>query len=285
MKKNYVVPCLLLAALFGMVLSGGCTKPVSVESKWRNHNITISGNDDEWGSATMYVPEAKISVTLFNDSTDMYIRVCSRDRGIQAHVLGMGMTVWFDPGGGKDKSFGIRFPIGRKDIDAPVFAKADTRKPEDFENVIEESNNELEIVYPVLDEYYRMLMSAAETHGISAKLHFTKGNLIYELKIPLVRDEHRQHAIGIAKNDIDAVSAICIGFETPEPDFKAIKKEDGSSTPPQGGGMPPEGNMPPGDMGGMPGGRIAGGGPPGHDMLSEGIDVWLSVNLAQNPQM
>jgi hypothetical protein len=277
MKKILIFPSLPYIILATLAVSHGCTKQIHVSSRWHNHAIAIEGTDDEWGSATIYATKAKVSLTLLNDSNDIYIRLCSRDRDVQAHVLGLGLTVWFDPDGGKNKAFGIHFPLGRHETGMPPMSRKDTQHPEDFQKMIEKSTEELEILYPDKEACHTMLLSAAEVHGISAALYFLKGNLVYELKVPLVRDEKHQHAIGISMNEATTGAVLGVGFETPEIDLKDMQERRegegaGEMPPAEGSGMPPAGT-----------GRMPSGGPPDMSKTPERIDLWISVALASKP--
>ena len=100
--------------LLVFIFNSECAKQIELSSAWRDSEIFIDGIDNEWGSATIYAAKAKVSITLINDSQDIYIQLCSRDRQVHAQILGMGLTIWFDPDGGKKKTFGIRFPLGMK---------------------------------------------------------------------------------------------------------------------------------------------------------------------------
>ncbi len=284
MKKILIFPNLPYIILAVLALFHGCSKPVQVSSRWLDHEIAIDGTDDEWGSATIYAKQAKVSLTVLNDSTDMYIRLCSRDRDVQARVLGPGLTVWFDPDGGKDKTFGIHFPLGRHEPGMPAMSRENMQQPQDFQKIIEKSAKELEILYPEKEACHRMLLSAAEAHGINATLYFLKGNLVYELKVPLMHDEKHQHAIGIRMNEANTNAVLGVGFETPEIHLEEMgQRQEGEGA----GEMPPAGGsgMPPGGREGMPGGGTPGGGPPGMSQAPERIDLWISVALASKPSV
>jgi hypothetical protein len=276
-NKELIVHGVLLSMLVGIVLITGCSTPIFLKSRWPENEITVDDGDDEWGSATMYVHEAKVSLTLINDSMYLYIRLHSRDRAVQMQMLGGGLTIWFDPTGKKKKDFGIHYPMRGQLRDMPI---AGIKKPEHMEEIIAKPIDELEILFPEIEESHQFLLTAAKVHGIDAKLRFSKGNLIYELKVPLVKSEEHKYAIGINMSDSAPDSMISIGFETAELDREAMKekmeqerKELGMEEPPEAGRMPP---------GGMPG-EMPGGGPPGAGKMSEPINLWISVKLALRP--
>ena len=271
------------AAVFSILLATGCAQPIELSSRWRDCDIAISEIDSDWGTATMYVPKAKIAVTMINDEEYLYVRLASRDRSVQAQVMGMGLTLWFDPRGGKGKTFGIHFPLGKQDADMPLMTGGRDNDPKKFEEMLRETMNELEILGPGKEEIRRMSTGTAGVQGINVTVGISKGNLIYELRIPLTRDDHHAIAVGINPSDTDTIKAIGIGFETPEFDISKIKKrtetegEKPEGMPAEGGSGPPRGGM-----GRMPGGGVPGGGPPRGDKPKR-LNVWTVLKLASRP--
>ncbi len=278
MKVNYHVLILIMLLVFG--IDTECAKPIELSSAWRDSDIFINGIDNEWGRATIYAAKAKVSLTLINDSQDMYIRLYSRDRQVHAHVLGMGLTIWFDPTGSKSKTFGIRFPLGLQDMIGMPMMMPGTEgdQGERLQKMLERAPDELEILRSGEEEIYRISLTEAKTHGIVVRLGFSRGNLIYELKVPLIQDEGHIYAIGINTPETDAGTVIGIGFETPALNMEEMRKkmEEG------GMGMPNEGQPPGGDR--MPGG-MHGGGPPAGRGKPERLNLWTKVQLASRPSV
>ena len=99
----------VLALILGVA---GCGTP-RLMSRWLDRKVAIDGDPTEWDGTLYTLEDSKVKVGFFNDGSDLYLCVGSEDRGVRRQVLGMGMTVWFDPGGGKNKVLGIRFPLGR----------------------------------------------------------------------------------------------------------------------------------------------------------------------------
>jgi hypothetical protein len=271
------------AAVFSILLATGCAQPIELSSRWRECDITIGDIDSDWGTATMYVPKAKIAVTMINDEEYLYVRLASRDRSVQAQVMGMGLTLWFDPRGGKGKTLGIHFPLGKQDSDMPLMTGSRDNDPKKFEEMLRETMNELEILGPGKEEIRKMSTGTAEAQGMKVTVGMSKGNLIYELRIPLTQDDQHTIAVGINSSDADTIKAIGIGFETPEFDLTKVRKRtETEGEKPEG--MPAEGGSgpPPGGMGRMPGGGMPGGGPPGGEK-PERLKVWTVLKLALLP--
>ncbi len=271
-SANYLSALLVVATSISFV--AGCGKSIELKSRWRDIDVAVDNIDNEWGSATIYASKAKVSLTLLNDNHNIYIRLCSRDRQVHAHVLGMGLTVWFDPDGGKSKTFGIRFPLGMKDThNMPMIRGRESDQGERLQKMLEKSTDELEILGSSEEKTYRISLTEAEIQGLNAKMGFTNGNLVYELKVPFIQDEEHLYAIGINTPDPDAGTVIGIGFETPEINMEEMRKKI------KQGGM----EMPGG--GRMPGGGMRGGDRPDGRGKPERLNLWTKVTLASEPSV
>jgi len=280
MQKRLTTYTPFLLTLFAMVSLGGCEKPIELNSKWRNFEITIDGKDNEWGGATIYAEKEKVSLTILNDSDYMYIRINSRDHSVQTQVLGMGFTLWFDPNDGKNKTFGIHFPLGMHNIGMPMMAgNHQVNQGEIIQQMLARLTDEMEILGPGEKNTLRISLAEAKEHGINVGLDCSSGNLVYELKVPFVQGEDHLFAIGLKVTEFGTNRTIGIGFETPEIDMEGMKKnmeEKGMGMPTGGSGMPP-GGMPGGGMphGGMPGGEMHGG-----PEMPKRLQLWTTVKLA-----
>jgi hypothetical protein len=268
------------ASVFTVFILSGCAQPMRLSSRWRNIDIEIGDVGSDWGRAAMYVPKAKIAVTMINDSEFLYIRLSSRDREMQAQVMTMGLTLWFDAGGGKNKITGVHFPLGMQSRHKPPVYEGIGRGPKgmNMEDALRGVMNELEIIGPGKDENRTMSQSVAASHGLDVSLGMLHGNMIYEMKIPLALNDKHQIAVGLNQNSADTTRKIGIGFETPEFDMSGFKKRPGSE------GEPPDG-MEPDEGSGVPSGGMEGihrGGPPGGAKTAR-LDIWTVVKLATLP--
>jgi hypothetical protein len=180
-----------------------------------------------------------------------------------------GFTVWFDPEGGKNRAFGVRFPLGMQGQQPPIAFGA-RANPEEAEKLIQQQR-ELEIMRPGKEERQRMLLMQAQ--GIKAKLGNDQGFLVYELSVPLRESSDHPYAIGIDEN-----RTIGIGFEASELNLDKMREQFGG-TGRMGGPPGGSGSMPPGG-GGPSGGRPPGVGPPGGKGI-EPLKLWTRVELAR----
>lgn len=252
-----------LTAIIILFLSG--CRTIELTSYWREGEIKIDGNSDEWQGKTWMIKDIKnVLFGFMNDDDYLYLLFTFGDRTLQRQVAMGGLTIWFDRKGGNEKRFGIHYPLTmmmdmppmrrlpRPDVDHGI----DTtfKFPENF-------SDELEIYGPVENEHNRMRLQ--ETGGIEISLRHTMGSLIYEMKVPLKDKGPQPYVIGA-----NAGSIIGIGIETT--DFGKLGFRD--ERPSMNGGF-----------GERMGGRLPGDGPP-HDMrgVKEPLNVWLKLKLESN---
>lgn len=281
----------LVFLLGGLLVVTGCGK-LAMDSNWRTRQITIDGGDGDWQGAVTYVAKGSTVVGLLNDEQFLYLRLASADRATQVQVMRLGFTVWFDARGGGQQSFGIRFPQGMGGRGRP-FAEGEgeqepgrqqwaAREPGEVPPAV--ALGQPEVIGPGKGERHRL--TDPDSQGIDLEVVQAEGRLVYELKIPLARDEAHPYGLGVRPGQ-----QFSIGFETNTPDREAMRaRRGGGGRRPGGmggGGMGPEGlgpggMEPPGmGMGGSRGGRGMGGGRPaaGGD-LPQPLKLWVKVRLA-----
>jgi len=261
----------LLLVLFLSVLSQiGCNS-LELKSEWRDREIAVDGNNTDWLGAMYYFEDRNISVGILNDASSIYICMIAEDRLMRSQVMRQGFTIWFNPTGGKEKTFGIKFPIGMQGVEGqgfPMGLREGERDQERIREQFEKSLEDLEILGPRKDDQKRMPVEEAK--GIDIVVDPSGGLLVYELKVPLLHSEQHPYAVGAEAGDL-----IGIGLEIPKMDRAAMRKR-------MGGGMPGGTGMPGGGRRGGMGGRPGGMGMPGgrRPQMPKGLKVWVSVQLA-----
>jgi hypothetical protein len=278
-RANNRLPILCAMCILATSLAG-CKNQIALTSKWCDQGMDFGASSDEWGPATIYAEKEKVSLTLLNDGDYVYIRLNTRDRGIQSQLLMAGLTVWFNSDGSKRKTIGIRFPLGMHGNVPPAMARQGTRDVKAIERMTEEMN-EIEILGPDKESVNRTFLVAAAASGINAKIGLVKGNLIYKLKFPLVKKDEFPYAVGINSEEIATSKVIGVGFETPKINRGEMRKNMGGEEPP---GMPP-GGTPPEGSGMLPssGERPAAGERMPHGGMPEPLNLWTKVTLASEP--
>ena len=239
----------------------------------------IDGIPSEWRGATTWVQSPNCAVGVKNDADYLYLCLSSPLEEIAVQIVMRGFTVWLDPEGDGGRTFGIHCPIGSpmgtgKPKELGEVARDQARFQEMIVDRLKNAGSVLEIVGADNDSGTRL--TAGDAPGIEVALGYQDGRVVYELKVPLRRDERHPYAIGIKGNK----HRIGVGFQTPEitrDEMMAAMGERRNGGMPGGGpraGAPPEGEMPGGDM---DGGRIPGGGPRN---MPQPLDVWVKVQLA-----
>lgn len=246
-----------------------------LSSNWRDREITVDGKSDDWMGEMIYFEEENISVGLLNDESFMYICMIAENPFVLNRVMRQGLTIWFDPDGGKEKAFGIKFPIGmqgRQGQRAPQRTRGEERirgeeqDQERLQRAFRRSMAELEILGPGKDEKKRIAVE--EATGIDIYLEATSGLFVYELKVPLLHGEQQPYAVGA-----EAGSSVSIGLETPKIDRDAMRERMGGRS-----GMGGRGGM--GGRSGMGGRGGMGMGGRGGMQMPKPLKIWAVVQLA-----
>lgn len=235
---------ILLAAL---VIGCGMTE---MESRWRDRDIVIDGIDNgpEWEYARYFIDTRQVTLGIMNDSDALYLRLSSRDTGVQRQVLTGGLTIWFDETGEGTKTFGVRYPPGISASDSteiPAMPRApqssgfrrggrggaiDTDAITKVVNaMIAMEGDDVDIIDIPQNSSTWLGEDEARKDGIEYAIGYDAGNLVYELRVPLHRGGGNEY--GIAGNA--GIDYVGVGFET-----GPVPLQEQART-----GMPSEGNL------------------------------------------
>lgn len=285
--KNIRMPFLATVALlaFSAGLIGCGMK--ELYSAWHDRPVAGSAEDEwlEWNRALHWLPGEEVTVGLLNDDRMLYLRLSTRNKAIQRQVLTAGLTVWFDETGGRNEAYVIRFPLPNRGMEPGVERRpamegdAEGRMdpsggPDPFRKV---SQGDMEITRPGKNEYSVILADNSDPNGIRSRIRDVQGSLVYELRVPLIRDE--SSPLGITAGKPKTIGIGLMTGEDTRPSQSWGGDGGGGGRGPGGGGPGPEGRGggtgppqgPPGGMGG--GGREK----------AQSIDLWLKVHLAERP--
>lgn len=254
---------------------------VTLESRSRDRVITVDGNSDEWRDSLTYIKEADIAVGMFNDRHDLYLCVTSRNRELNLQAMNMGLTVWFSPGGGKERTFGVEYPLMEDLVESRAAGArhGETTAP----GGSGPSLSRLAVRGPARDE--RQPMAAADAPGIEARAASLGGAFVYELRVPLEQNEQHPYGIGAEPGQV-------IGILLETTDVKAMAAQRAAQGGPRsgagggrgggiGGGRGGGGGRRGGSGGrGSGGGASQGGESPGKTDIPEPLRVRVRVRLA-----
>ena len=274
MKHLRITPViiLLIITVFSLFLNG-CKEKV-LTCRWREHEITIDGRDTEWGNFIQHYNEKyNVVLCMYNDENDLYLKVSTPDQILQRQFLMFGFTVWFDPGGGKNKTLGIRFPKGTQSGPPGEPRPGRNNDPNiDVSARGKALKGELVILGPEGKESWKFSADSAKELGIQVDFGTASGILIYELRIPLRKNAQNFYAIGA-----DPSAPIGIGFETGALDKEELKKMGSERENTRLGGMSS------GSIGRNRSGGRRSVAPGGMQRMTQPLDFWVKATLAAKP--
>jgi hypothetical protein len=214
--KNVVLQAGMLVCA-GLLLAG--CETFTLLSHWRATNIAIDGNDVEWqGSMTQY---GNLYIGAANDDRFLYLCLAATEKRTKAQLMGLfkqDFYVWFDPKGGRNRTFGLKFSNDSPLMKESLVNKVNYLRTPVFQIIAEEMMNNLEV--EILKDNYPVAM-LADAKGIdvatSISLHGRK--LIYELKVPLEQSVEHSFAIAAATGTV-----ISIGIATSNVDKGYVRE-------------------------------------------------------------
>lgn len=267
-------PRLLLVA--GLLLGvGGCSSTQSLASQRVTSAVAVDGLEADWQDNLQPVQgHDGLMMGVRNDADDLYVALVVSDASLARQIALGGLTLWFDPEGGKEKALGVQFPLGVLDRSGSP--------PPGFDPGSEGGRGRpAEVPMP---SFARLALRrgegdpgtpqpAAAGTGVTAAGSLNAGQIVYELRVPL---RGADFAVGASPG-----AEVGIGLETPEFERPARgeRPEGGRGGPPGGAGGFPGGGPPGGGMGGPPPGGRGGAGPGGF-AAPEPLDTWVRVTLA-----
>ena len=275
---NTKISTRLFIFFFFIVLLDGCSSLPQFTSDRCTGKMHIVGDLHEWNHISAYVDKNNVvAVSLCHDDEFVYVCLTTDDPLTQRQIMTGGLTVWFDPSGSDDKTFGINFPLARNGPGPRRSLSNDTKRDANGNlQTMDQSLFDMEVVGPKETDRYRL--SVINTEGIVAHLERSKdGMLIYELQVPLKKSGTRPNAIE-PKNEF-----VGLGFETGSVQGGAERpraEQGGRSGGYGGGDSSPGSGMGYGRRGGGGGrGRVQGGSSSGSAKAPEPVKLWWKVKL------
>ncbi|MEO0292780.1 MAG: hypothetical protein ABIN61_00980 [candidate division WOR-3 bacterium] len=278
MSKNSKPKKLLVFLLTSLILILGCSgNMLETKSVWLRGNINIDGSLGDWEEIPVVSADDNgiFNFKLCNDNDYLYAAFYSRNLRLGGQIKMMGMKLWIDSAGEKNKRIGLFFRGG------PEFSqKRDSTMPKKTfggKGMEFPGKND-----PIERETFAIINNKGDadfilkdgSNGPAIEYGIFNGALVYEFKIPLRIKSVESFAIGANPGDI---VSLCLELEGGRPEGMRQRPEGG---PPGGWDMMNEqmgGGMPPG------GGMHGGGMPPG-ESKSSGKEIWIKVHLASNPE-
>jgi hypothetical protein len=264
-KDRMAAPAALALLLLGILTGCSSFKTFQIESRPPDEPVLIDGQAGDWAGRLFVIEGQNVAIGFMNDRECLYICLRIDDPGMKRQLLRSGMTVWFDPAGGKKKVLGIKYPVGLRSGEEGMWR---VENPEDVEAPGEVGGNLTDV------EIYRQgisepeVMDVAEAEGFELKTSASGRNFVYELKVPLTKSGDCPARLGAEPG-----GTVGVGFETGKFDFNSLSRRPAG---PAGGtgAMPPTGAY--GNRGGvMRPGQMH----PNDPELPEELKIWATVDL------
>lgn len=205
----------LLLTLF--VLINGC-EDQAVKSAWRSINIKIDGSQLDWDNNVNYSPDLGISMGLMNDSQNVYLCLNIKNPFAIERILKTGFIVWFNSAADSD-TVGVEYPIGiaphepfKRKSDSTEDNSKDTTKTKDTltMHIRLEDLVKRQIKYNIINEDKTIVESdsAGSEHPVETAISYRAGQLVYELRMPLLKNGSAPYAINASPGQM-----INVGFQ------------------------------------------------------------------------
>ncbi len=279
----------LVAATLG--LAAAC-KQVELASGWATDGVEVDGVNDEWIGAITYFEKQDVTVGLLNDDEFLYVSLVTSGP-VGRLAMATGLTVWFDPDGGKDEWYGIRFPVppeqserprggrGGRGADGRAGGRSGGRAGGGRGGTSSlERMREVELVGP--GDLSRRRLPLPVGGGLEVAIRNNGPTFVYELKVALARNDDYRMGLGVEPG-----SEIGVGFVTGNVGGQGRGGRGGFGAGGFGGGGGRGGGG--GGRGGGGGGRGGGGGgrggPGGGDRPDrpDPLKLWAKVQLSARP--
>jgi hypothetical protein len=193
-----------VASLFSIcLLSCGGLK---LDSHWLDRNITIDGDDSDWQDLKWYVKDWPVDIGIANDADFLYVNLSTADRSLQRQAIMRGFELWVDPGGGKGRVLGVRYPLGMAGRDRESFeesrlgqgAGADRfgrrnqndeisrlKGPEQLQKAFERMLTSQRPMLLGKGEQEIRALNMSNDEDVRVAVTYSEGRLVYEARFPL----------------------------------------------------------------------------------------------------
>ena len=262
-------------------------KDLEVPSAWRQAEVKIDGVADEWAGMLRPLPEVPMLIGVQNDGDYLYLCFKTSDPRTKRQLAMLGLTVWADGAGRKEKAFGVRFPVEGGASHMRPARDGSSEPPPEAHPAPGPEGGEFEIIGPTAED--RMIVPPGDAHPVRAALGDDSGVMVLELRLPLKAAEMHPLCVGSAPG-----KTVLLGLETERRTVKRGEGDEGGREGPEGGERPSGGGYgghggyggshqggPPGS-GGWGGGR-GNGGHGERGQMPNPIKLWFDVKLATQP--
>ncbi len=200
---------------------------------WRDREIRIDGNDEDWRDLTRPVKGQKFSLGLVNDAEALYVCLVTKDRVASTQITRQGLILWFSRGDDRKHGFGVQFPF---DGVGPM----PVRRGRGVEEGAPESagGEAVGIFGPERKNVKRLPME--ETGGILASVGVHGDLVVYEARLP-IKQGGGPYAIAASPGDSVRFELMTPEWRGPAPHMRSPINIGVAAGPGPGGmvGYPP----------------------------------------------
>ena len=258
----------VIAAACTSVLVAGCAA-IQIQSTWRPGPESRGPASGSTQALFSHLDLKDTFIAIQNDSSEIQVELRTTDREIARTIMHRGLTFWFDPTGGKERRFGIHYPVG------PRWNEASTAQGNEGGTVATAAPDLIELFEGGNDEPHRMTLAAAG--GIDVSTRMQGDTMYYVLRVPLREDLKHPFAVLALPG-----TSIGLGIDS----SPRLRNSPANKVETEGGGR---------DAGGRRrGGFGRRGNPPGGEgrgtrgnpaQIDQSFDVWARVSLAAAQQV
>lgn len=229
-KMSFSVLSMVLAVAILPVISGRAAEDKTTESVWTSQPPKIDGAANEWeGAALAEWENGGVQYAFRNDAQNLYVLFIIKDSKLRSTIEDVGITLYVDAQGNKNKSYGIHFQ--KKRITAEEFIAMLEKEGAVSEDQKAQIRSKPFYNYYASEVVTKKTGSSPVPPGVRPamfKYASQQKSLVYEFTAPLNRIQDNAAGIGAQPG-----ATVTIGFEwggPTEEQRKAIAKARGEQS-------------------------------------------------------
>ncbi|MCX6169302.1 MAG: hypothetical protein NTX65_08180 [Ignavibacteriales bacterium] len=240
-SKTKTIIFLFPALFLIIIILGGCSAGVQMNSSRSEKEIKIDGDPSEWSKEIEPIKDKKFSLGFKNDDKFLYLCLTTNDRSKLLLMARGGFIIWFVPESGDKNEFGIRYPMALDQSEEPPVPEMNREGMQGEKqgdllakmiNKMILEQNEFQIVDK--EKFPLTAFPILSNEGIEVKLGYHSNQFVYELKIPLQKNSQFPFAVETLPG-----GKVKIKFETEEFKFENTRgnrnMSEGETRQPRGG--------------------------------------------------
>ena len=257
------------ALLLGAFLLTGCAGSNQIQSTSPSRTVYADSDLIEWVDHLIEYEDGRLRVGTMHDDDQIYVAIKTTNRGLIQSIMAGGLTLWFNNQGDESKGFGLKYPLGIRDVSEPGSGRGPASDRGGTDQARNDLLNKTQTEMDIIFEEGKPIRRNIEANGaFKASSSYDFGALSMELIIP--RDAASGSDFFVA---VPTDGTWGLGIETM--DMSGLRGQAGQA----GGGRGGRGGGRGGRGGRGGGGRGGGGAGPNAGGLSP-INLWIQVSIS-----